>query len=424
MPERLNGLLESLYRLQWHGVKLGLENMRLLADALDRPQDDLKFVHVAGTNGKGTCCAVLESIYRAAGYRTGLYTSPHLVSFHERFCLSGRPVDDCALEVGLSRIQEAVSDLSRRGTRVTFFEAATGLALYLFREADVEIVLWETGLGGRLDATNIVRPEAAVVTGIAMDHQEYLGETLVEIAGEKAGIIKDGVPVLSHDHSDHPDVNAVIQATAREREAPLHFVQPPDLIEFDSRRWMTRFAGWELPVMGRPAAVNAHLAITTTRVLQERGWRAGEDAIRAGMESVQWPARFQRLRADPPLILDGAHNRQALSSVLVTWDALYGGAPGHLIFGCLKDKQIDRGGRLFSGIPQVTLVPVDSPRSRNPETLKELFPAAEECRVRSVDEALEGEWRQPSSGGCLVCGSLFLAGEVLSLSARKGWLER
>lgn len=412
--------LDFLYALQARGIKFGLENMRRLAGAYGHPERELKFIHVAGTNGKGTCCAVLESILRHAGYKTGLFTSPHLVRFHERIKLSGAPIGDDALLSGLDRLEEKIEPLSNDGVRLTFFEAVTGLALDIFRSEKVDIVLWETGMGGRLDSTNIVSPECTVITSISLDHQEYLGNSLVEIAGEKAGIIKPGVPLVYHHHVEHPEVDYVLEKQALEVSGAAVMVTPPGDIELDAGQWLTRFDGYELGMVGRSHAINAHLALAALGELRTRGWKVPEPAIRAGLRHVSWPGRFQCLRPDPPLVIDGAHNIQAIAATLSTWEEVFGFSPGKIIFGCLRDKEIDPMIPLMEKGSRIVLVPVQSERGREPESLAPLFHFGQVQLAPSATEALKEELKDPTAEGCLILGSLFLAGEILKAMEEDG----
>ncbi len=405
--------LDFLYALQVRGIKFGLENMRRLSEAYGHPEKELKFIHVAGTNGKGTCCAVLESILRHAGYKTGLFTSPHLVRFHERIKISGTPIGDDALSSALEGLEEKIDELNAEQTRVTFFEAVTGLALDVFRREKVDIVLWETGMGGRLDSTNIVSPECTIITGISFDHQRYLGNSLVEIAGEKAGIIKAGAPLVYHHHAEHPEIDYVLEKKAMEISGSAVMVTPPGDIELDADKWLTRFDGHELGLVGRSHAVNAHLALVALEEITALGWTIPESAIRSGLRHVSWPGRFQRLRREPPLVVDGAHNVQAIAAALSTWEDVFGFSPGKIIFGCLEDKEIDPIIPLMEKGSRIVLVPLNSERGRAPESLSPLFHFGQVELASSATRALEEEWDHPTAEGCLIIGSLFLAGEIL-----------
>src|SRR5687767_14101021 len=274
--------VEFLFSLQQFGAKPGLERAFLLAEAVGRPQDKLKFIHVAGTNGKGSTCAMLESIYRHAGYRVGLYTSPHLVRFGERIQINRALISESDI---VRLVEEAKTWLKHfsQEDHPTFFEVVTVMALRYFAEEGCELVIWETGLGGRLDATNIVTPLASVITNVQLDHQEWLGQTVEEIAFEKAGIIKPGVPVITAAEAGLP----IIAQTAK---APLSVVTRPSELE--------------VSLAGRHQRLNAALAVETVRVL--RGSLPVSDLdIREGLRQVWWPGRLQTVGK---IILDGAHN--------------------------------------------------------------------------------------------------------------------
>src|SRR5215471_3959814 len=217
--------IQFLYDLRWFGTKFGLKNTFRLAELAGNPQDRLRFIHVAGTNGKGSTCAMLESIYRGAGLRTGLFTSPHLISFGERIQVNRQPISEPEVVRQVHELQPSLLQFPAE-EHPTFFEVVTVMALRHFAAQKCDLVVWETGLGGRLDATNIVTPLASVITNIQYDHQKWLGETLAAIASEKAGIIKPGIPVLTA--TDEPEALKVIHEIARARKAPLIPVTPAD----------------------------------------------------------------------------------------------------------------------------------------------------------------------------------------------------
>ena len=294
--------IEFLHQLRWFGAKFGLENTLKLAALAGNPHERLRFIHVAGTNGKGSTCAMLESIYRAAGVRTGLFTSPHLVAFGERVQVNRRLIP----ESEVARLVEEVQNLVEQGwpkgseTHPTLFEVVTVMALRYFEEQECELVIWETGLGGRLDATNIVTPLASVITNIEYDHQKWLGSTLASIAAEKAGIIKRGVPVVTG--AQNPEALAVIQGRAREQAAPLTLVtladakQPPlDTLQ--------------LPLPGEHQRMNAAVALATVHILATP-IPVGEEALRSGLLDLHWPGRLQWVTrpSGQRILLDGAHN--------------------------------------------------------------------------------------------------------------------
>jgi len=276
--------IQFLYSLQMFGANFGLENTLKLAALAGNPQTQLRFIHVAGTNGKGSTCAMLESIYRAAGLRVGLFTSPHLVSFRERIQANRQLIP----ESDLVRLVEELRAANKEND-TTLFEFATVMALKFFAEQKCDLVVWETGLGGRLDATNIVTPLASVITNIAFDHQQWLGDTLEKIATEKAGIIKPGIPVVTA--TDEPSVLAVIEKIAREKNAPLITVAA------DGNPPLTQFAALfrdaaALPLPGEHQKLNAALALATVEVLQNQ-IPVSEKNIREGLANVHWPGRLQ-----------------------------------------------------------------------------------------------------------------------------------
>src|SRR5881396_179139 len=250
--------IRFLYELRWFGPKLGLENTLRLAELAGNPQERLRFIHVAGTNGKGSTCAMLESIYRAAGLRVGLFTSPHLISFGERIQVNRRPVSEREVVRLVLEMQPLLGQFPR-DEHPTFFEVATVMALRYFAGQECDLVIWETGLGGRLDATNIVRPLASVITNIQYDHQEWLGARLASIAAEKAGIIKPGIPVITG--ASKPEALRVIERIARERHAPLTRVTQGQV-------HAAPLDTLDLPLLGDHQRMNAAVAVTTVRALK------------------------------------------------------------------------------------------------------------------------------------------------------------
>ncbi len=381
--------VEWLYGLQLHGIKLGLENMRRLART-----DVPACIHVAGTNGKGSVCAFLDSMCRAAGRRTGLYTSPHLLTFRERIRIDGEMISERDVARGLSAIRERMEGWQQAPT---FFEVTTALALDWFREQGAQGVVLETGLGGRLDATNAVTPKVAVLTPIALDHTHYLGATLAAIAGEKAGIIKPGVPVVSAPQP--PEARSVIERTAAERGSACHFIEAP---------WTRSPVG----LAGPHQRWNAGLAVLALEIAEAR---VPAEAIERGLAVVQWPGRFQRF--DERIVLDGAHNPAAAAALAEAWRAEFGGAKATLLFAAMRDKDV-RGvlAALRPIAARVITVPVQNVRACT---------AADLCAMaRDVDPAWPCEPHGDMASALakarshpdriLIAGSLFLVGEALA----------
>ena len=385
--------LAWVYGRQSFGIKLGLDNTRRLLAAAGNPQSRLRFLHVAGTNGKGSTCAMMDAILRAAGHRTGLYTSPHLVDFRERIRLDGAMIPEDAVAEGLSLLREAAETCDHAPT---FFELVTVLAAWWLAREEAEYVVWETGMGGRLDATNAVLPDVAVITPIGLDHQKWLGDTLAQIAGEKAGIIKSQVPVVSAPQAQ--EVREVLTSTAAGVGAPITFVSEP---------WSGGAAG----LAGAHQRWNAALACAALRAA---GVRVDADAEVQGLSSVVWPGRFQRVGED--LVVDGAHNPSAIETLVATWREVYGDVRASLVFGAVLDKDIEALLLALRSIAdEVWLVPVNNLRGASPE---ELRPMAEAARFATIhDGPVEASLAAARAGGrpVLVAGSLFLAGEVLAL---------
>lgn len=379
--------LAWLYASQQFGIKLGLDNIRRLLRALDDPQESLAILHVAGTNGKGSVCAMLDAILRADGRRTGLYTSPHLVDFRERIRVEGRKIDPGSVAEGLTTIR-AVSEGWDHSP--TFFEISTALALWFFSREGCEVVVLETGMGGRLDATNAVTPRVSVLTPIALDHSEWLGETLAAIAGEKAGIIKSGVPVVSA--AQDPGVDQVFRDQAARMGTSIRFVETP-------------LPGVEVAL---PGDFQKHNAALAAAALEAAEIPVDAETLSRGLKNVQWPGRFQRV--GETLVLDGGHNPHAARQLVTLWRETFGQDQATVVFGALADK--DFGAMLEILRPlakEFLLVPVSNPRSAAGRDLAARCPVPHR-EMDSVEAALAA-----ATGLTLVTGSLFLVGEALAI---------
>ncbi len=389
--------IDWLYGTQTFGIKLGLGNPRRLVSALgiDPDKPGPAVLHVAGTNGKGSVCAVAERILRDAGIRTGLFTSPHLVTYRERIRIDGEMISEEAVAAGLTRLR-GTAELCEG--HPTFFEITLALAMGHFVEGACEVIVLETGMGGRLDATNAIGSDLAVITPIGLDHQQWLGETIREIAAEKAGILKPGVPVIVGDL--HPEAREVVGRRALELDIPC--VEAHSLPE-----------GWVTGLKGPHQRANAALAVEAACRLE--GERLTEEGIRRSVAAVEWPGRFQRI--DEGLILDGAHNPAAAAVLRQTWQEECGGEKAHLVFGAVGSK--DLVGILRELLPilaSVDFVPVKSERRLPVSEMKAcLVEAGEGGLPQSEHETLpEALAAARSRGGrVLVAGSLFLVGEML-----------
>ena len=412
--------IQFLYGLRLFGAKFGLENTFQLAALAGNPQTQLRFIHVAGTNGKGSTCAMLESIYRAAGLRVGLFTSPHLVSFRERIQVNRQLISEPEVTRLVEELRALQSDSGetpspgRREPCPTFFEFVTVMALKFFAAQKCDLVIWETGLGGRLDATNIVTPLASVITNIALDHQQWLGDTLAAIAAEKAGIIKPGVPTLTT--TDAPEALQVIEQMARERGAPLTLVQPPHALAAPEGGAPGSRVTPPASLMGNHQRINAALALATVELLQPR-IRVSEAALRAGLASVSWPGRLQLIKtpAGRTILLDGAHNAAGAAALRAALEQEFAGVHPVIIFGALADKKWKEICGILAPLAESVLtVPVASDRTAAAGDLAAAFRAARPqlaaAAAANLESALAACEDKPF---VVITGSLYLVGEAL-----------
>lgn len=346
--------VEFLYRLQKHGIKLGLEPMRALVEHMGEPQRRYRTMHIAGTNGKGSTAAMAAAILQAAGYRVGLYTSPHLIDFRERIRVDGSVISEGAVSDLTDRLRSHLSaDLTP-----TFFEFTTAMAFQHFADVGVDVAVLEVGMGGRFDATNVVDPVATAITTVALDHQEYLGDTITGIAAEKAGVIKAGVPVVAGRLDRAAEV--VVARTASERQSPLY---RPDR-DYRVRGTMTEEFAYEgrewkidrlsCPLRGSHQLDNAACAIALLEATTRSGLAVSPEAVRTGLRSVRWEGRLEVVDRAPTVLLDGAHN-PAAAAVLAEYLAAYRrdhpGARVVLVWGMMRDK--DHRGFLAPLLPVV-----------------------------------------------------------------------
>ena len=396
-----------LFSLEQFGIKFGLDNISTLVARLGHPERAFRSVHVAGTNGKGSVTAMVDAALGAAGHRSARYTSPHLVDLTERFAIDGRPVSQDALVAVLADLRRVVDGLLEEHALTappTFFEATTAAAFELFRRAGVTVAVLEVGMGGRLDATNVVLPVATAITSIAFDHQRYLGSTIEEIAFEKAGIIKPGVPVVIGELV--PAAAAVIEGIARERGADVIRASAKDA------------RGFRIGLAGAHQAGNAGVAVKLLETLDARGVAVPREAVARGLEQPGWPGRLDRRRlADGRvLLLDAAHN-PAGAAALASYLNTESGGPFPLVFAAMRDK--DSSGMFAALLPAVShliLTRATNPRSADPAVLEAQARALSDVRVSiapSLADALEIAWRD--SPRIVVAGSIFLLGDVLKL---------
>lgn len=395
--------IQYLYGLQWFGTKLGLENTRALADLCGAPDRQLRFIHVAGTNGKGSVCAMLESIYRHAGLRVGLFTSPHLVAFGERIQINRQMISEADLVRLVTEMQAKLKQLPT-DQHPTLFEFVTVLALQYFAEQKCDLVIWETGLGGRLDATNIVTPLASVITNIALDHTQWLGDTLAKIAYEKAGIIKHAVPAITA--ADAPEALVVIREVAGAKGSPLRVVSHADTTNFPH----------QVSLLGTHQRENAALALAVVQELQAT-LSVAESAIAHGFAHLHWPGRLQlvTLASGQRVLLDGAHNADGMMLLRETLRDTFTGEKPVLIMGALADKDWRSMCTLIAPmVSEIHLVPVSSQRTATPEELGTACQMANPCVLihlhPTLSQALEASRTKDFR---LISGSLYLVGEAM-----------
>jgi dihydrofolate synthase/folylpolyglutamate synthase len=395
--------IQFLFGLRLFGVNFGLENTFQLAALAGKPQEKLRFIHVAGTNGKGSSCAMLESIYRAAGLRVGLFTSPHLVSFRERIQVNRRLIPEDNVVHLVTEIQSWLKEFPA-DHHPTFFEVITVMALKFFAEQKCDLVIWETGLGGRLDATNIVTPLASVITNIALDHQQWLGDTLEKIAAEKAGIIKPGVPILTT--AAEPGALTVIEDIAREKNAPLTRVPPLPAAN----------PAISTSLLGEHQRINTALALATVETLQPQ-IPVSEEKIRSGLSSVDWPGRLQMVErpGGQKILLDGAHNVAGAETLRAALKKDFANSRPVFIFGALADKNWPEICQILAPLAsRFIAVPVTSDRTTDAHEVANVVrtanPALASTVCKNLVTALGASQGEPL---VVITGSLYLVGEAL-----------
>jgi dihydrofolate synthase/folylpolyglutamate synthase len=429
MKRNLAASLERLYALRTFGIKPGLDAEVALLERMGRPERRFGAIHVAGTNGKGSVCAMLEAILRQTGLTVGLYTSPHLVRFNERIRVNGACIDDAEL-AGLFDVMEAHAEAvkaSLDGREVTFFEFTTALAFEHFRRKGVQVAVVEVGMGGRLDATNVVLPLVSTITRIGLEHTVYLGKTLEAIAGEKAGIVKPGRPVVWGANAE--GARRVFENTARERGAPWSDAAESVTVRRVSQSLSgqkvaitsgnTDYGTMTLALLGKHQLENVALAVATIETLAAYSpLKAPFELVRRGLEAARWPGRLQVLAERPPVILDGAHNPDGARVLAVALRELLKKRKVGLIWGMCDDKDALGFVKALGGsVQRCWTVPIATERSQAPAKLALL--ARGEGWTVEEESTLAGAlakakaWAEANGGAVCIAGSLFLAGEVL-----------
>lgn len=408
--------VQYLYSLgnEVKSIKLGLERIRLVLDALGNPQHACPILHVAGTNGKGSVCAMLESTLRLAGFKTGFYTSPHLVSPTERIRINGDPVS----EHDFSRAFDAVHAISLQlmasstiDCHPTYFETVTAMAFWLFREARVERLVLEVGLGGRLDATNVVDPLLSIITPVDLDHQQYLGDTLEQIAREKAGIIKPGRPVVLG--LQHPEIRHVFAAADLEDVATWQVSGLELRVDGCHYRATKGEVALEIdcPLPGTHQVGNSLAAAVALHKLG-----ISPETIRAGIARTVWPGRLERIRRQPDIYLDGAHNVAAARRLRQFIDRHFSGREVWMVFGVMRDKDVaEIAGLLFPAATRLILTRAGQQRSLETSAMAQLCPHPNATLTETVAEALQALAAAPVEAVIFITGSLFVVGEARPL---------
>ncbi len=420
----MNHLQQSLawlFSLNARGMKFGLENTRELLRRLGDPQRDFKSIHVAGSNGKGSVCALIHSILTEAGITAALYTSPHLLRFNERMVIGREQINDYELSELIDRCRPITEEMAAEGKELTFFEITTAMAFLHFSEKGVEYAVLETGMGGRLDSTNVVDPMLSVITPISLEHSEYLGRTLSEIASEKAGIIKAETPVVANCSMD---VRDVISSRAVELGTALHFLEDEDysLSSMDRGGIVLEYRGTEYKV-GISGSIQAGNAATSLLALEILGdERVKQEDLREGLAKCRWPCRMELVVKDPPTVVDVTHTTIGAKSLVKDFPAVYG--PGNiLVIGVLLDK--DLAGMASTMGPvfrKVVATEPDSDRGMAADAVGRAF--MHHCDDVTVEErvgdAIDLAYDNMEKGETvLVTGSLYTAGDALRWLAKK-----
>ena len=416
--------LSYLYDLQKYGIKFGLSSTSNLLARLGNPHKNLKGVHVAGTNGKGSTAAMLSAVLTRIGIQVGLYTSPHLVRFNERFRINDQDVGDCGIMDVFLRVKDVVDEREPP----TFFEMTTAMALCLFAERGVDWAILEVGMGGRLDATNVIQPQITIINNVAFDHQEFLGFTLGRIAREKAGIIKQGVPLITA--VKQPVALAVIKERCSALAAPCYRVGQQIKVRsrgkgrFSYRGLKWRLDNLQLPLAGRHQLLNAATALGALEVLKEMGrLHLTTEQVQEGLSKTRWPGRLEWFSEHPPVLLDGAHNNAGIVSLRKALQEEYTYKRLIIVLGIMADK--DLWGMLHRLAPLADHIILTRPRyerAAEPESLREMageFANRTEL-IRSVRQALERAMTMATSEDLVVVtGSLYFIGEVKEIKEIK-----
>jgi dihydrofolate synthase/folylpolyglutamate synthase len=420
---------------QASAAKFDLENISVLSERLGRPDRAYPSAHIAGTNGKGSTAAFLESILRQAGFRTGLNTSPHLEKINERIRVGGEAISDGDFAKTLTRIQALIEELLASGrlrAHPTYFECVTAMAFQHFAQGRVDFGVFEVGLGGRLDATNILTPVVSVITRIDFDHENFLGHSLHEIAGEKAGILKKGVPLVLA--GQQPEAREVILRRAEKLGCPI--IETPLAYRVDQQTMENGCvraqigevaSGWTAmlapQLAGRFQLQNAINAVAAARALSARGYRISENAIEQGIAGAVWPGRLEKLQSRPDVYVDGAHNPGAARELAGFWEENFAGRNIFVVYGALRDKAVDEiAGVLFPHAAEVVFTEPRTSRAISASQLSEIAShhAPRSSVISDAEQALDYVLAKAAPQDAIfVTGSLYLVGRL-----RHYWKQR
>ncbi len=413
-------ILERIHSLNKFGSRPGLDRVKMLLDMMGNPQDELRFIHVAGTNGKGSVCAVLSSVLKRSGYKTGLFISPYITDFCERIQINNVPISHGELAEVSEYVFSLTEKLNAQGIIITEFEFVTAVGFECFRRAKCDVVVLEVGMGGRLDSTNVIKPPlCCAITNISLDHTDILGDTVAKVAAEKCGIIKEGTKVAAS--RSFPESDEVIRATCEEKGVPLRFANalPLEVKDRSLTGTLFEYEGEEilLPLAGDHQVQNLKLALYVLVLLKDTLSGITPKSIKEGVESAIHPARFEVISHDPAVIIDGAHNPDGMQAFGESVKRYFGDTKGVLVISMLRDKDSRESLKyIVDMFSDVYTVPINNPRAMKAEEMAQLageyFENITPCE--DVEQALLKAYAKAKERGVhlCVCGSLYLAGEI------------
>lgn len=406
-----------LYGLEKYGILLGLDNIKIILTLLENPEKKIKTVHIVGTNGKGSTAAFISKILSNEGYRVGIYTSPHLIKFNERIKIGNRMISNKDIERIAFSIKEKIEKSAFKDRPYTFFEVTTALAFQYFYQKKVDIAIIEAGLGGRLDATNVLLPEVTVITNVGIEHREFLGDTIEKIAFEKGSVIKDNIPVVTA--IEEEGALNVVSEIAENKKAPLYVLGKDFYFEKKGSFGFDYYGIYEdikdlnlSNLIGINQFKNGSLALSAIEILKKRGYKVSLDSIREGIKKARWEGRFEIIRKNPPFIIDGAHNPHGVKALVENIKSFYPHKKFVFIINVLRDKDIDE--MIDSLRPfalKIHLCPNKNERSYSYRELKEKFSNKEDFLVfKDIPTALSSTLSKKVPS--IFTGSLYGIGEA------------